>query len=324
MKTNNKLRFFLLGLFFSAVLMIPVSVHSAGLTTMTQGAWAEYVTARSIADLIGTGFAAGGGLFSHLSEQAWIVDRAKVPLLSAETVFKSTNNGIVNGYAEQASFAAKAQATSTANTNGAMHVEFSAQYGGVADAWAGVGKQYKHDGSSLKNRIFAKVYEMTIDPLPPPPSDIAGSLVGTGVPVAAQMSIDLQFPNSSEWQSIFNATFSLQWNPIGNFWDLNIDDITGQFSNADFTKSTQMVDFGSLGFLPTTVWTLNSEKEFYADFWTTDNLLESGTPWEAGALYGTQLQLLSQGVTATAEPTTMLLLGLGLMGLAGVRRKMDK
>jgi hypothetical protein len=48
----------------------------------------------------------------------------------------------------------------------------------------------------------------------------------------------------------------------------------------------------------------------------TIDVLANASPWGGGGAY---LQARS-----VPEPTTMLLLGLGLVGLAGVRRKMDK
>jgi len=40
--------------------------------------------------------------------------------------------------------------------------------------------------------------------------------------------------------------------------------------------------------------------------------------------FGTEFKVYSEGRASVPEPTTMLLLGLGLMGLAGVRRKFKK
>lgn len=139
---------------------------------------------------------------------------------------------------------ATAAASSSANTNGVMGTGISATYFGVADAWAGVGLSYQHAGSKLKNRIAGKLLEMALDPLPPEPNDISQpTLTGPSIPVAHKLSVDVQLPDESEWTSIFEALFYLKWDTAEQFWDLFVDDPTGQFSKSDFTKTTQMVFF---------------------------------------------------------------------------------
>lgn len=303
-------------LLLSSSFFSPRIGYSAALTALTDGVWAEYVAARSDVEMIGTGLAGGGALYSALAGNAWVLDKAKVPGKVADIKFGSTPKGIVSRTATASNLIATAAASSTANTLGPMGTGISATYFGVADAWAGVGISYKHSGSKIKNRVFGKVLEMTLDPLPPSPYDITiPNFAGQNIPVVHTLSVDVQLPGTSEWTSIYNAQFSLQWNLTEKIWDLSINDPTGQFSKSDFTMTTEMISYDLLGtYLPTTVWTLNSPKEFFADFWTTNNLLETGNEWSANAEYGTQVQIQTEGITsAIPEPSSFILIMVGVV-----------
>lgn len=63
----------------SSFILAAGHVNAVALTALTDGIWAEYVQARSNAQLIGTGLAAGGGLYSAITGKAWVLDKAKVP-----------------------------------------------------------------------------------------------------------------------------------------------------------------------------------------------------------------------------------------------------
>lgn len=292
--------------------------RATALTALTDGAWAEYVAARNAAELVGTGLAAGGAAYSSIAGQSWVLDKAKVPVLPADIQFDSTStNRWLNKTALRSNLLATASATSTANINGVIGTGIAATWGGVADAWAGAGKKYMHSGSKLKNRVAGKLVEMVLDPFPLPPEDLYSSaLTGLNIPVADILEIDVQAPDSTTWTPIFEAKFSLFWNSADNFWDLSVDDPTGQFTKSDFSMSNQLVYFDALGqSLPSTIWTLNTEKSFFADFWTTSNLQEDGTAWGDGTEFGTQLKIGSEGVTtAVPEPSTLLLACSGLVG----------
>lgn len=290
-------------------------IEAATLTALTDGAWAEFVAARGGAELVGNIVGDTGSLASALAGLAWVYDKAKVPGKLADFKFDATASGIVSKTAVADNSLATASASSTANTKGPMGTAISATWFGQAYAYAGVGTSYKHAGSDLKNTILGNLAEMAIDPLPSPPAGPQSSLAGPGVPVDEQLEADVQLPGSDTWISVWVANFDLFWN--GSFWDLSVNDPTGQFSKSDFSMSTQTVSAGPLGPIDSTVWTLNSPIDFSVPYYTTSDLTAGGTPWSAGSEYGVQLQLRISGVTAgTPEPASMALIGAGLMGIS--------